>query len=70
MNIFEYVKNAVSTLVTAVYNKIVDEPAVTFALVVAAINTASDQSLKGYVVAVALALFRFAVSPALPRIES
>jgi len=65
---FQTVKDAIARFVVAVINKISDEPAVTFGVVVAAVNTATEQSVKGYVLAVLLALFRFAVSPALPRL--
>lgn len=53
---------------SAVWNRIAAEPAVTFGIIVAAVNTATDQSVKGYVLAVIVALFRFAVSPALPKV--
>lgn len=52
----EYVKR--------VLNKIVREPAVTLGVVVAAVNTAQDQSWRGYALAVLIALGRFVVSPA------
>ena len=59
----------VKSFFKAVWNKIAAEPAVTLGVIVAAVNTATDQSVKGYVVAVAIALFRFAVSPALPKAQ-
>ena len=54
----------------AIYNKVVDEPLVTFGVVVAAVNAVANGSdWKVYASAVAVALLRFAVSPVLPRIE-
>jgi len=43
--------------------RVASEPAVTLGVVVGAINTATDHTWKGYAVAVAIALGRFAVSP-------
>lgn len=60
--------NLVKTFLKRVWNAVASEPAVTFGVVIAAINTAEDQTWKGYAVAVAVALFRFAVSPALPKL--
>lgn len=54
--------------VKAIWNKIASEPAVTVGVIVAAVNSAVDQSWQGYASAVGIALFRFAVSPALPKV--
>jgi hypothetical protein len=51
-----YVKRAI--------NRVVREPAVTLGVLVATINTAEDQTWKGYGLAVLIALGRFVVSPA------
>lgn len=56
------------TFVKRAWNAIASEPAVTLGVIVAAVNTATDQSWKGYATAVVAALFRFAVSPALPKL--
>lgn len=61
------IERALSVL-KAVWNRIASEPAVTFGVITAAVNTATDQSTKGYVLAVLIALFRFAVSPALGKL--
>lgn len=45
-------------------NRVVREPAVTLGVLVAAINTAEDQTWRGYALAVLIALGRFVVSPA------
>ena len=50
------------------WNKIADEPVVTFAIAYAAVNAATDHTWQGYVAAVAVALLRFAVSPATKRV--
>jgi hypothetical protein len=49
--------------------KIASEPAVTLGVVIAAVNTATDQTWKGYASAVAVALMRFAVSPVISKKE-
>lgn len=54
--------------VRGVWNRVAREPAVTVGVVVAAVNTATDRTWKGYAAAVGIALFRFAVSPALPTL--
>lgn len=48
-------------------NRIAREPAVTLGVVVAAVNTADDQTWKGYALAVIIALGRFAVSPVVEK---
>lgn len=58
----------IKRFLASVWNRIADEPQVTFAVILAAVNTATEQSVKGYVLAVVVALFRFAVSPALPKV--
>jgi hypothetical protein len=59
----------VTGVLKRVWNVVASEPAVVAGVVVAAVNTATDKTWKGYVVAVGLALFRFAVSPALPTVK-
>lgn len=59
----------VKSFFSAVWNRIASEPAVTFGIIVAAINTATTQDAKGYALAIAIALFRFAVSPSLPQVK-
>lgn len=46
------------------WQRILREPAVVVGVVVAAVTSATDQSWKGYAVAVGVALLRFVVSPA------
>ena len=55
------------TWLKTVINRIAREPAVTLGVVVAALNTATDQTWKGYAVAVVIALGRFAVSPVVEK---
>lgn len=55
-------------LIKPIWNRIASEPAVTVGIIVAAVNTAVDHSWQGYASAVGIALFRFAVSPALPKV--
>lgn len=45
----------------ALARRVINEPAVVLGVVIAAINTAQDQTWKGYAVAVGVALLRFAV---------
>lgn len=45
------------------FRRIASEPAVTVGVVIAAANTAVDQTWQGYAAAIATALLRFAVSP-------
>lgn len=52
-----------------IWNRIAAEPAITLGVVVVAVNTATDQTWRGYAAAVGIALFRFAVSPALPKFD-
>lgn len=59
--------NKLKNLVSRIVNRVASEPAVTLAVVVAAVNTATDQTWQGYVVAVAAALLRFAVSPVVAK---
>lgn len=47
----------------ALFRRVLHEPAVVLAVVVAAINTTIDQTWKGYLVSVGIALLRFVVSP-------
>lgn len=45
-----------------VFKKVANEPAVVLAVVVAAVNGATDQTWKGYAVAVLIGLLRFIVT--------
>ncbi len=55
-----------TTLVKKVWNALAAEPAVTLAVIVAAVNATTVHTWQGYATAVAVAVFRFAVSPAIP----
>jgi len=50
-----------------IYHKIADEPAVTLAVVIAAVNAVTVQTWQGYATAVVTALLRFVVSPVSKR---
>lgn len=49
--------------VTTIINKLLREPAVVVAVVIAGVNTATDHTWQGYAAAVLTALIRFVVSP-------
>jgi len=53
------------SVIVKAYHKILDEPAVTLGIVFAAVNASTNQTWQGYAAAAAVALLRFAVSPAL-----
>ena len=49
---------------TYLYHKVADEPAVTLAVLVGAVNAVTVQTWQGYASAVAVGLLRFLVTPA------
>lgn len=59
----------VTTRVRRAIDRIVSEPALVLATVVAAVNStgAGEQTWQGYAAAIGIALLRFAVSPAKDR---
>jgi hypothetical protein len=59
--------HSVTNFIGRAIDRLISEPAVTLAVVVAAINTATDQTWQGYATAIAIALGRFVVSPAYSR---
>ena len=62
------VRDAAVSVVVTILNKISDEPLVTIAAIQVAVESATDQSAQGYILAALVALGRFAVAPVLPRI--